>query len=428
MTTFPIDEFKNIETPFYYYDMELLRLTLDEVKKQAGGSKVHYAVKANANPRILAAVREAGLGVDCVSGGEIVAALNAGFSGGDIMFAGVGKTDREIALALDANIHCFNVESLPELLNINEIAGSKHMMAHIAVRINPNVDAHTHQYITTGLSENKFGINLENLDEFVETALSLDNIDLCGVHFHIGSQITETGPFVLLCRKVGEILDRMKALGAEITIVDMGGGFGIDYDDPDGNPIPDFEHYFAVFRDNLQLSPDQELHFEPGRSIVGQCGSLITRVLYVKEGTAKKFAIVDAGMTDLIRPALYQAHHKIENISSTSAVDDVYDVVGPICESSDCFGTDERLPLVQRGDFLALRSAGAYGEIMVPTTAAACRAVCFQLTYKTKLQWNIRIAPKALAVRPSTLRQKTAKSKTCSSMVAATEICREYAR
>lgn len=367
MTTFPIDEFKNIETPFYYYDMELLRLTLDEVKKQAGGSKVHYAVKANANPRILAAVREAGLGVDCVSGGEIVAALNAGFSGGDIMFAGVGKTDREIALALDANIHCFNVESLPELFNINEIAGSKHMMAHIAVRINPNVDAHTHQYITTGLSENKFGINLENLDEFVETALSLDNIDLCGVHFHIGSQITETGPFVLLCRKVGEILDRMKALGAEITIVDMGGGFGIDYDDPDGNPIPDFEHYFAVFRDNLQLSPDQELHFEPGRSIVGQCGSLITRVLYVKEGTAKKFAIVDAGMTDLIRPALYQAHHKIENISSTSAVDDVYDVVGPICESSDSFGTDERLPLVQRGDFLALRSAGAYGEIMAST-------------------------------------------------------------
>ena len=293
--------------------------------------------------------------------------VNAGFSGGDIMFAGVGKTDREIALALDANIHCFNVESLPELLNINEIAGSKHMMAHIAVRINPNVDAHTHQYITTGLSENKFGINLENLDEFVETALSLDNIDLCGVHFHIGSQITETGPFVLLCRKVGEILDRMKALGAEITIVDMGGGFGIDYDDPDGNPIPDFEHYFAVFRDNLQLSPDQELHFEPGRSIVGQCGSLITRVLYVKEGTAKKFAIVDAGMTDLIRPALYQAHHKIENISSSSAVDDVYDVVGPICESSDSFGTDERLPLVQRGDFLALRSAGAYGEIMAST-------------------------------------------------------------
>ena len=305
--------------------------------------------------------------MDCVSGGEIEAALNAGFSGGDIMFAGVGKTDREIALALDANIHCFNVESLPELLNINEIAGSKHMMAHIAVRINPNVDAHTHQYITTGLSENKFGINLENLDEFVETALSLDNIDLCGVHFHIGSQITETGPFVLLCRKVGEILDRMKALGAEITIVDMGGGFGIDYDDPDGNPIPDFEHYFAVFRDNLQLSPDQELHFEPGRSIVGQCGSLITRVLYVKEGTVKKFAIVDAGMTDLIRPALYQAHHKIENISSTSAVDDVYDVVGPICESSDSFGTDERLPLVQRGDFLALRSAGAYGEIMAST-------------------------------------------------------------
>lgn len=369
MTTFPIDEFKNIETPFYYYDMELLDATLKKVKSlmSENGYRVHYAVKANANPRILAEVRKAGLGADCVSGGEIEAALKAGFTGDSIMFAGVGKTDREIALALDANIRCFNVESLPELLNINEIANSRHMMARVAVRINPNVDAHTHQYITTGLNENKFGINLENLDEFVTTALSLDNIDLCGVHFHIGSQITETEPFVMLCKKARQILDHMKELGAIISIVDMGGGLGIDYDNPDATPMPDFETYFATFRDNLQLDANQELHFEPGRSIVGQCGSLIARVLYVKEGTAKKFAIVDAGMTDLIRPALYQAHHKIENISSTSAVDDVYDVVGPICESSDCFGTDERLPLVQRGDFIALRSAGAYGEILAST-------------------------------------------------------------
>lgn len=369
MTTFPIDEFKNIETPFYYYDMELLDATLSKVKAlmAENGYRVHYAVKANANPRILAEVRKAGLGVDCVSGGEIEAALKAGFTGDSIMFAGVGKTDREIALALDANIRCFNVESLPELLNINEIASGRQMMARVAVRINPNVDAHTHQYITTGLNENKFGINLENLDEFVETALSLDNVDLCGVHFHIGSQITETEPFVMLCKKARQILDHMKELGAIISIVDMGGGLGIDYDNPDAAPMPDFDTYFAVFRDNLQLDANQELHFEPGRSIVGQCGSLVTRVLYVKDGTAKKFAIVDAGMTDLIRPALYQAHHKIENISSTSAVDDIYDVVGPICESSDCFGTDERLPLVERGDFIALRSAGAYGEIMAST-------------------------------------------------------------
>ncbi len=373
MTQFPIDEFKNIETPFYYYDMALLEQTLRKVTTLAAENncKVHYAVKANANPRILQAINKAGLGVDCVSGGEIKAAVKAGFTGNGIMFAGVGKTDREIELALDTNIRCFNVESLPELLNINEIAGRKKMMAHVAVRINPNVDAHTHQYITTGLNENKFGINLENLDDFVTTALSLDNVDLCGVHFHIGSQITETEPFVMLCTKAREILDRMKELGAIITIVDMGGGLGIDYDDPDGNPIPDFDSYFSVFRENLQLDADQELHFEPGRSIVGQCGSLITRVLYVKEGTTKKFAIVDAGMTDLIRPALYQAHHKIENISSTSAVDDVYDVVGPICESSDRFGTDERLPLVERGNFLALRSAGAYGEVMA--SAYNCR-------------------------------------------------------
>ena len=366
MTTFPIDKFDNIETPFYYYDVELLSQTLKTVKECADkyGFSIHYAIKANANPKLLKVIKNFGVGVDCVSGGEISAAVDAGFDGANIMFAGVGKTDKEIRLALETGIKCFNVESLPELENINKIASEMNAMARIAVRINPNIDAHTHQYITTGLNENKFGINLDNIDEFVKIALTMKNIDLCGLHFHIGSQIRDLEPFTNLCGIVNATIKRVEDLGAIISIKDLGGGLGINYDDPDAEPMPDFDAYMQIFSKGINLREGQEIHLEPGRSIVAQCGSLITRVLYVKEGTAKKFVIVDAGMTDLIRPALYQAHHKIENISSNSSIDDKYDVVGPICESSDCFGTDERLPLTSRGDFLALRSAGAYGEIM----------------------------------------------------------------
>ncbi len=366
MAYFPLEELRKIETPYYYYDMSLLRSTLQTVAEQAGkyGFYVHYAIKANPNHKILETVRNYGLGVDCVSGGEIRAALDAGFTGGQIMFAGVGKTDAEIELALDANIKCFNVESVPELENINAIASRMNRMAHVAVRINPDVDAHTHQYITTGLKENKFGIGLDLLDEFVAKALKMKNIDLCGVHFHIGSQICDKEPFEMLCDKVTDVLAAMEKAGALISIVDVGGGLGIDYNDPDANSMADFESYFKLFADRLRLKPGQQLHFEPGRSIVGQCGSLITKVLYVKEGASKKFIIVDAGMNDLMRPALYRAHHKIDNLTSTSAVDDVYDVVGPVCESADCFAADERLPLTERGDLLAIRSAGAYGEAM----------------------------------------------------------------
>lgn len=366
MTTFPINKFENIETPFYFYDTDLLRKTLTIAKESADKRNfhIHYAVKANANPVILDIIKSYGFGADCVSGGEIEAAINAGFPADKIMFAGVGKTDKEIIFALENGIKCFNVESIPELINLNEIAGRLSRIARIAVRINPNVDAHTHQYITTGLSENKFGINLENLDDFVKKALNMSNIDLCGVHFHIGSQIRELTPFETLCGKINDILAHLKELGAIITIVDVGGGLGINYNDPDNELIPDFETYMNIFEKNIHIEENQEIHLEPGRSIVAQCGSLITKVTYVKEGSVKKFIIVDAGMTDLIRPALYQAHHKIENLSSHSAVDDVYDVVGPICESSDCFSEDERLPLTSRGDLLALRSAGAYGEVM----------------------------------------------------------------
>ena len=366
MTRFPIEEFSTLKTPFYFYDLRLLERTVKEIRRTARDPrfKVHYAIKANANPGILRTIQAAGFGVDCVSGWEIEAALEAGFRGDRIVFAGVGKSDAEIRTALEADIECFNVESEPELRVISEIATEMGKTARVAIRVNPNIDAHTHAYITTGLAENKFGINLEQLESIVTLAGSLPAIELCGLHFHIGSQITETEPFVMLCETINRLQDEYEQKGVKFSLINVGGGLGIDYAHPERHPIPDFEAYFTTFHNHLRLRPEQELHFELGRSIVAQCGSLITRVLYVKQGTSKRFAIVDAGMSDLIRPALYSAHHKIENISNPNGELHHYDVVGPICESSDRFGESETLPEVRRGDMLALRSAGAYGEIM----------------------------------------------------------------
>jgi diaminopimelate decarboxylase len=363
---FPLDKFNEVQTPFYYYDIELLEDTLNNINDCTKGLPfyVHYAVKANANDRILRTINAAGLGIDCVSGGEVAAAINAGFDSKKIVFAGVGKTDREISLALDANILCFNVESIPELEAINELAQQKGKIADVAFRINPNVDAHTHKYITTGLSENKFGINLEQLPDVLKLASTLKNINVVGLHFHIGSQITILEPFKVLCDKINALQKEVNEMGFKLKIINVGGGLGVDYENPDKNPIPDFKAYFEVFKNNLVLQEGQEVHFELGRAIVAQCGSLITQVTYVKKGTAKQFVITDAGMTDLIRPALYQAHHNIENITATTETTEMYDVVGPICESSDCFGENETLPTTKRGDLLALRTAGAYGEIM----------------------------------------------------------------
>ncbi len=299
-----------------------------------------------------------------MSGWEIETAIEAGFRGDRIVFAGVGKSDNEIRLGIEKDIECFNVESEPELRVISQIATEMGKTARIAIRVNPNIDAHTHAYITTGLAENKFGINLEMLPGMVALACTLPNIELKGLHFHIGSQITENEPFVMLCETINRLQDEYESRGITFSSINLGGGLGIDYAHPERHPIPDFEGYFTTFHNHLHIRPDQEVHFELGRSVVAQCGSLITRVLYVKEGTTKKFAIVDAGMSDLIRPALYNAHHKIENISNPNGELHHYDVVGPICESSDCFGQDETLPALKRGDLLALRSAGAYGEIM----------------------------------------------------------------
>lgn len=375
MSRFPVTEFKELSTPFYFYDLSLLDRTLAEIKRTARDEqfKVHYAIKANANPGILRRIQASGLGVDAVSGGEIKAALDAGFRGNQIVYAGVGKTDAEIRFALENKIACFNVESEPELEIIDEIAGEMGCVANIALRVNPNIDAHTHEYITTGLAENKFGINFDQLSDIIDKANTLEHINLTGLHFHIGSQITETEPFIMLCETINRMQDEWNEKGISFSSINVGGGLGIDYADPDRHSIPDFEGYFKTFRNHLRLRQGQELHFELGRSIVAQCGSLITRVLYVKNGSTKRFAVVDAGMTDLIRPALYNAHHCIQNISSPNGEIHHYDVVGPICESSDCFGKDELLPALRRGDFLALRSAGAYGEIMA--SQYNCRAL-----------------------------------------------------
>ena len=363
--TFPINKFRELETPFYYYDTGLLRETLNTIRKETEKYNkycVHYAVKANANPKILSVIRESGLGVDCVSGGEIKAAIKAGFPGSKIVYAGVGKTDKEINLGLDYDIFCFNVESVPELEVINELAAAKNKIARVAFRINPDVGAHTHANITTGLAENKFGI-MQDMDRIIDRALEMSHVKFVGLHFHIGSQILDMGDFIALCNRINELQEKLYARQIIVEHINVGGGLGIDYAHPNRQPIPDFAEYFATYHKHLRLRPQQTLHFELGRSVVGQCGSLITRVIYVKQGTNKQFAIVDAGMTDLIRPALYQAYHKIENITSEKAME-TYDVVGPICESSDVFGKAIDLNKVERGDLIALRSAGAYGEIM----------------------------------------------------------------
>lgn len=365
-TTFSTEN-KLEQTPYYRYNLSLLDKTLQAVKEAVAHSSnfhVHYAIKANSNPVILDRICKAGFGVDCVSGAEVEASLAAGFKADSIAFAGVGKTDREINLALDADIFCFNVESVEELQVIQDLAAKKNKTARIAFRVNPNVDAHTNAKITTGLAENKFGINMELLDGAIDMALEMSNIELLGIHFHIGSQITQMEPFRQLCAKANAINARYLERGIRFSILDMGGGLGIDYTDPIGNPIPDFKAYFDVFRSELKTAPGQQVHFELGRSIVAQCGSLITQVTFVKKGTVKEFAIVDAGFNDLIRPALYGAHHAIRNISNTTGAKRKYDVVGPICESSDVFDKDILLTETHRGDYLEILSAGAYGEVM----------------------------------------------------------------
>lgn len=359
--------FSTNETPFYYYDLNILEDTLDAAKKAADkrGFHIHYALKANFNDRILALIQSKGFGADCVSGNEVQKSIDIGFPANQITFAGVGKADKEIRTALQHQIFAFNVESIQEMEVINALAGELGLKANISLRINPNVDAHTHHYITTGLDENKFGVPNSELEKAAAVLRNCPNLNLEGLHFHVGSQITDMNVFKSLCIKVNEWKNWFEERGTYIRVLNVGGGLGVDYKSPDDNPIPDFEAYFDVFDKFLERNSKQEVHFELGRAIVAQCGSLISRVLYTKSGVKKHFLILDAGMTELMRPALYQAYHKIERVGEAKGQETLaYDVVGPICESSDSFGREVDLPISQRGDLIAIRTAGAYGEVM----------------------------------------------------------------
>jgi diaminopimelate decarboxylase len=364
-----IDRFQNLETPFYYYDLDLLRSTLAACSEASGkyGFHVHYAMKANFDSKVVSTIQSYGFGADCVSGNEVLSAIKHGFSKDKVVFAGVGKSDKEINAALDADIFCFNVESIQEMEVINELAAARGKKARVAIRINPNVDAHTHHYITTGLDENKFGINTWQLNDVAEKLRSSANLEFIGIHFHVGSQITDMEVFKSLCIRINEMQEWFEDRGFHIKVLNAGGGLGVDYYSPDSNNVADFESYFKVFHDFLNIKPGQEVHFELGRVLVAQSSALISRVLYVKNGQRKNFLVLDAGMTELIRPMLYQAYHQIDNLSRTpeNVIDAVkYDVVGPICESTDCFRKDVELPQSYRGDIIAVRTAGAYGQVM----------------------------------------------------------------
>lgn len=361
-----IHKFGTTPTPFYYYDQDLLDQTLQILKLQADkyGYRVHYALKANADKPLLEQVLQYGFGADCVSGNEVTRAIEVGFPPDGVVFAGVGKSDAEIITALQNDIHSFNCESSQELEVINQLAAGMNKTANIALRLNPNVSANTHKYITTGLEENKFGINPWEMEPIIAKLREFKNIRLIGLHFHIGSQITDLNAFKSLCIKVNEIQVWFKQQRIAIAHLNLGGGLGVDYHDPDGGKIVDFGAFFRLFHDFLDAYPGQQVHFELGRSVIAQCGSLISKVLYIKDGVNTNFMILDAGMTELIRPALYQSYHKIENLSNPSGATQRYDVVGPVCESSDCFGKAMQMPLTRRGDIIAIRTTGAYGEVM----------------------------------------------------------------
>lgn len=357
----------SLQTPFWYYDMDLFRRTVDEAVRASEkyDIHIHYSIKANSEPRLLSYMREKGLGVDCVSGNEVAYALEQGFEASKIVFAGVGKTDAELIVGLRAGIASFNCESVEEVERLDELAKEYGLKANISLRVNPDVDAHTHRFITTGLETDKFGIPKRDVDRVIALLKGSDRLNFTGLHFHIGSQILDVeGVFTDECRSANDIVAHFESEGLHVGNIDLGGGLGIDYEAPDENPVPDFDLWFRVLREKTHCGADQELHVEPGRSLVGQCGSLISRVIFVKRGESRTFVIADTGLNDLLRPALYGAYHKVENLTSTAAKTATYEIAGPICESSDIIGEDRILPLTQRGDVLAIRSAGAYGAAM----------------------------------------------------------------
>ena len=379
-----IEKLKKYETPYYYYNTSLLNETIAEALRLAKqhNLKIHFSLKSNFNEKIvrLFASHEE-IGADCVSGGEVDYSLKF-FPKEKIVFAGIGKTDKEIENAVDNGIFCLNVESYEELENLNEICKRKKKKMNFATRINPNIEAHTHEKIITGLNENKFGIYLEEdenkyYNKIKEVYFNLNNkyeyLNFIGLHFHIGSNILNFTDFAVLCKKIDKIVDKLNDNNISITYLNLGGGLGVDYNETYLHPIPDFEGYFNTYLTNLtclqKIGPNYNgnknitLHFELGRSLIAQSGYVISKVNYVKEGIKKKFAILDAGMNDLIRPAMYDALHQIERVELNDEKE-MYDVVGPICESSDVFAKNYTMDKLQKGDYVLIRTAGAYGESM----------------------------------------------------------------
>ena len=365
------DSFASHRTPFYWYDMELLERTLSLVGELSRkyDVRVHYAVKANTERRIMEKISSSGFGADCVSGWEVAHAAECGFPMAETVFSGVGKTDAEIVQALSLGVGCINCESLQEIEVVSGIAASMGVTAHVSLRINPNIDAHTHRYVTTGLYENKFGIGENDFGRAMEVLGKAPSLSFHGLHFHIGSQITDVKEvFSEEAEKALEVVELFESQGFKVDNINLGGGLGVDYENPDEHPVADFEEWFKAVA-SIPHGRERRLHVEPGRSLVAQCGTLVSRVVFVKPGQTRNFLILDAGMNDLVRPALYGAYHKIENLTAIhvrndKVTDSVYDVVGPVCESSDVFGSSRELRRSFRGDLIAIRTAGAYGSVM----------------------------------------------------------------
>ena len=353
-----------LKTPFYFYDLDLLDKTILSLKESLDPNySVYYAIKANNNSKIIKLIKDHDLGIDAVSGEEINKSLNNSIKPKKIVFAGVGKTKDEIIFAIRKKIYLFNCESFDEISLIDKISNELNVKTKIAIRLNPNIDSRSHKYIKTGMFDSKFGIQIDHLDEILEKIKKLNHIDLKGYHFHLGSQIDDLGVFRKLCKVSNEMNLYLKNKNFNITDINLGGGLGINYKEPDLNLIPDFKSYFQIFKRNLIYFDNQKIHFELGRSIVGQSGSLFSSILYLKKSFNKHFIIIDAGMTELIRQALYNAQHHIENLSS-SKKENKYDIVGPLCESSDTFAKDYYLNQSEIGDLIVIRSTGAYGEVM----------------------------------------------------------------
>ena len=358
--------FKNIQTPFYYYDLDLLRNTLKTLSKELDTKsfKVHYAIKANANNIILEIIKNHGLGIDAVSGNEIKKSLEIGYSNKDIVFAGVGKTDVDINYAINNEIACFNCESLEELEVINTLSLKLNKTSNVSLRLNPNIVSDTHKKITTGTEKNKFGIDINDLHNVLIKMNDLSNLKLSGIHFHLGSQIGNINVFKKLSQIANKTNKRIYEYGILLNHINVGGGLSIDYLNPQKNPLSNFKDYFNIYKENIKLMKNQKLYFELGRSLVGQSGFLISKVLFTKKSYNRNYIILDAGMSELMRPSLYNSYHKILNITSREMINKKYDVVGPLCESSDVFIKNLKLPTSKRGDLFCIYSSGAYGETM----------------------------------------------------------------